>query len=51
MTLGCIINFKINLGNEEIKEVKDLKFLGIILDPHLKFDKHVKKISKTANLS
>ena len=27
--------------------VKDFKYLGVVLDSRLKFDKHVKKISKT----
>ena len=44
---GSLEHFEIKIRNEEIEEVNDFKFLGIILDPQLKFDKHVKKISKT----
>ena len=32
---------------KEIKEVSDFKFLVVILDSQLKFDKHVKKLCKT----
>ena len=27
--------------------IKDFKYLGVVLDSRLKFDKHAKKISKT----
>lgn len=37
----------IRINQEEIEEVNDFKFLGVILDPELKFDKHVKKLCKT----
>uniref|UniRef100_A0A8C1L0A4 Reverse transcriptase domain-containing protein n=1 Tax=Cyprinus carpio TaxID=7962 RepID=A0A8C1L0A4_CYPCA len=37
----------IRINQEEIEEVNDFKFLGVILDPGLKFDKHVKKLCKT----
>lgn len=47
-TKGSLAIFKIKSQNEEIEKVNDLKFLGPILDPQLKFDKHVKKISKIA---
>ena len=39
--------FIIKIDQEEIKEVSDFKFLGVILDSQLKFDKHVKKLCKT----
>lgn len=38
--------FKMTSQNREIQEVAEVKFLGIILDPQLKFEKHIKKISK-----
>lgn len=37
----------VKIKNEEIQEVNEFKFLGIVLDPQLKFDKHIKKITKT----
>lgn len=37
----------INTDKEEIEEVYDFKFPYVILNPQLKFDKHVKKMSKT----
>jgi len=41
-------NFQINLQDTRtIKVVKDFKYLGLVLDPQLKFDNHLKKISKT----
>ena len=40
-------DFCITLQGEEIEMVKDFKYLGVVLDSRLKFDKHVKKISKT----
>jgi len=40
-------NFQINLQDTTIKVVKDFKYLGLVLDPQLKFDNHLKKISKT----
>lgn len=35
--------FIIRINQEEIEEVNDFKFLGVILDPKLKFAKHVKQ--------
>ena len=40
-------DFCITLQGEEIEMVKNFRYLGIILDSRLKFDKHLKKISKT----
>ncbi len=40
-------SFIVKLDQDEIKEVGDFKFLGVILDTQLKFDKHVKKLCKT----
>lgn len=39
--------FHINLQNENIQTVTEFKYLGLVLDSQLKFDKHIKKISKT----
>lgn len=39
-------DFKIKSRNEEIEEVKDFKSLGLVVDPHVKSDEHVKTISK-----
>ena len=36
----------IKINQEEIKEASDFKFLGVILDSPLKFDKHIKKKKK-----
>ena len=43
--VNCELNIKID--QEVIEEVSDFKFLGVILDSQLKFDKHIKKLSKT----
>ena len=40
-------DLKIIIDQEEIEEVSNFKFLGIILDSQLKFDTHVQKLSKT----
>ena len=40
-------DFCMTLQGEEIEMVKDFKYLGVVLDSRLKFDRHVKKISKT----
>ena len=40
-------DFCMTLQGEEIEMVKDFKYLGVVLDSRLKFDKHVKKLSKT----
>lgn len=45
---GSLENVKIKIRNEEIEEVNDFKFLGIILDLQLTFDKHVKKDFKNS---
>ena len=39
--------FNINIQNKEIHPVTEFKYLGLVLDPQLKFDKHIKKILKT----
>lgn len=38
--------FKINTQNEKNYFVSEFKYLGLVLDPQLKFTKHIKKISK-----
>ena len=38
--------FCVKIKAQEIQEVNEFKFLGVILDPQLRFEKHVKKISK-----
>jgi hypothetical protein len=45
--------FKIKIDQNEIKEVNEFKYLGVIVDSKLKFDSHIKKMSKTikTNLS
>ena len=40
-------SFHINLQNVKIQTVTEFKYLGLVLDPQLKFVKHIKKISKT----
>lgn len=37
----------ITTDNTEIEVVNEFKYLGITLDPQLKFDTHLKKLSKT----
>lgn len=39
--------FHITADNKEIEVVNEFKYLGITLDPQLKFDTHLKKLSKT----
>ena len=39
--------FKINLQNEKIQSVTEFKYLGLVIDPQLKFAKLIKKISIT----
>ena len=39
--------FCVKIKAQEIQEVNEFKFLGVILDPQLRFDKHVKKIAKS----
>ncbi len=39
--------FKIKIEQKEIKEVSEFKYLGVIVDSKLKFDAHIKKMSKT----
>ena len=43
--------FIIKIDREEIKEVSDFKFLGVILDSQLRFDKHVKKLCKKVKIN
>ena len=38
--------FKLKIGNEEIKFVKELRFLGLIIDNELKFKTHVQNVVK-----
>lgn len=39
--------FNVNIQNKQINPVTEFKYLGLVLDPQLKFDKHIKKIFKT----
>ncbi len=39
--------FKIKSGQKEIKEVSDFNIFIVIVDSKLKFDAHIKKMSKT----
>ncbi len=39
--------FKVKSDQKEIKVVSELKYLGVIVDSKLKFDAHIKKMSKT----
>ena len=41
----------ISINNQSITQVSEVNYLGLILDYHLKFDKHVKKISKIVKLN
>ncbi len=38
---------KIKVLNEEIGEVNEVSFLGVVLDSQLKNDKHINRLSKT----
>jgi len=40
-------NFRIKVDDKEIEEVHEFKFLGIILDSHFQFDRHVKRLCRT----
>ena len=44
-------NFLITTDAKEIDVVNDFKYLGITLDSQLKFDIHIKKLSKTVKTS
>ena len=46
-----IFNNPILLNNVQLEIVEELKFLGIVLDPKLKFDKHIGMISKKLSKS
>jgi len=35
------------VNDKEIEEVHEFKFLGIILDSHFQFDRHVKRLCRT----
>ena len=39
--------FQIHLQNDKIQSVTQFKYVGLVLDPQLKCDKHIEKISKT----
>lgn len=41
----------IEISNKPINQVTEVKYLGLVLDEHLKFDKHIKKICKTVRLN
>ena len=43
--------FHITIDAKEIDVVNDFKYLGITLDSQLKFDIHIKKLSKTVKTS
>ena len=36
---------KINIGNRSLKEVEDIKFLGVIIDHKMSWDKHIRIIT------
>ncbi len=41
----------IRVFNEEIEEVTEVCFLGVVLDSQLKFDKHIKRLSKIVKMN
>ncbi len=41
----------IRVFNEEIEEVTEVCFLGVVLDSQLKFDKHIKGLSKIVKMN
>ncbi len=41
---------KIKVLNEEIEEVNEVSFLGVVLDSQLKNDKHINRLSKTVKM-
>ncbi len=46
-----IDKFRITTDAKEIEVVNEFKYLGITLDPRLKFDAHIKKLSKSVKTS
>lgn len=38
----------LTIYGEDIEQVKEVKYLGLILDSHLTFESHIKKVSRTA---
>ena len=41
-------NFEIKLNDVSLQQVTSYKYLGVVLDSHLKFDKHVQKTLTSA---
>ncbi len=44
-------NYGVKINEIEIDQVDEFKFLGVILDSQLKFDRHVKKLCKTVKIN
>uniref|UniRef100_A0A3B3RJN3 Reverse transcriptase domain-containing protein n=1 Tax=Paramormyrops kingsleyae TaxID=1676925 RepID=A0A3B3RJN3_9TELE len=48
-TIRCKIcnNFIIVIDHREIQKVDEFKYLAVVLDSHLKFESHIRKVSRT----
>ena len=44
--LSNMNNVIVNIGNQKLERVSSYKYLGIMLDCHLKFDAHVQYVKK-----
>ena len=42
-----IRDFKINIGNESLLQVKSMKYLGVVIDDTLNWHEHISTITKT----
>lgn len=47
----CKIEPKIIIEGQEISRVDQIKYLGVVLDSHLNFKKHIKKITNTLRIN
>ncbi len=42
-------NMYLTLCNQQVEQVREIKYLGLLLDPHLAFDKHINKLCGKIN--
>ena len=45
-----IRDFKINIGNEPLLQVKSMKYLGVVIDDTLNWHEHISTITKKFNI-